>query len=100
ARLAMTTYSVAPERIRPRAIASRRLALLGEAAAQRGEDRLEHRRGEAAGIGVVARAVIAVGEHQAARQRMDRAMLEAIGRAAMAECREHRLMRDRAQRQH
>src|SRR6185437_15151044 len=34
----------------PRAIASRRLAVLVEAAAQLGEDRLEHRRGEAAGI--------------------------------------------------
>ena len=52
---------------------------------QRGEHRLEHRYGEPSRIGVVPRAVIAVGQQPAVRQRMQAAMREQLALEASAE---------------
>ena len=71
---------------------------------QRFEDRLEHGRGQAPGIGVVARAVIAVGEQKAAVQvsafqLVERAVREAIGALLEAEGLQDAAMGDGAQGQ-
>ena len=72
----------------------------GDAAAEGAEYLFEHLRRQAARVGVVARAVIAVGEDQAAGEFMQRPVAERPGRALQPQGRNHRVVGEGAERQY
>ncbi len=69
-----------------------------EPAEECGEHRFEHRGGQFSSVGVEARAVIAVGEQPAVRQRVNGAVPKPEQCPALAECGQNRAVRDRTQR--
>ena len=76
-----------------------RKAELAQPLLQRGEHGSEHRRRQPSGIGVVARAVIAVGQQQPGLHAVNGAVPEGMERQALAQRSQYRSMGDAAQRQ-
>src|SRR5689334_15396215 len=63
------------------------------------EDLVEHRFGQPPGLGVVTAAMIAVENDSAIGQRMTRSVRESVIRASQGKRHQHRLVRDRPERE-